>query len=63
MDTVYMKERTYRLVEGLRRENLREKRRLDNRLFSKQGLEALHQQELANVTGEQRRIREVSVRV
>ena len=60
MDTIYMKERAYRLVETLRRENKREQRRLDDRIFSKQGLAASHQMELTALTEEQRRVKQVS---
>ena len=52
-----MKERSYRQVEALRRENLREQRRLSERLHSKTGMDAAMRQQVESVSKEQRRIK------
>ena len=43
MDETYMKERNYRQVMFIRHQNEREQRRLDQVLYSKHGIKAIHQ--------------------
>lgn len=52
-----MKERSYRQVEALRQQNRREQRRLEDKLNSRQGLNAIRQYSLDQVSREQDRVR------
>ena len=58
-----MNVRNYRMVETLRQQNLREQRRLDNRLAHRQGMQAAHNYEIASLSYEQRKLRQEMVKI
>ena len=58
MNTAHIRDRNYRTVEIVRQQNMREQRRLTDQIYSRQGMTAAHKYELANMSYEQKKLKE-----
>ena len=63
MNQSHIKERNYRMVETLRQQNMREQRRLNDRLTNRQGMKAAYNYEIASVSYEQRKLRQEMLKI
>ena len=63
MNIAHIRNRNYRTVESVRQQNMWEQRRLTDQIYSRQGMTAAHKYELANMSHEQRKLKEELARI
>ena len=63
MDHSHMRERNYKMVENIRQQNMREQRRLNNRLTTNHGLTGARNYEMANLSYETRKLQQELLKI